>query len=305
MGIFLDKVSQRLASSEAIAHRIALYLAAPNRLAMCVESVDDIFFYRSLGKRYSDGKTIEYFATSGRRYVVATLDILRDLGKSQVSFGIVDRDYNFEEGRLICDGRCLVLDVYSYEIYISTPEVMHDLVRSCFSLEVDSEYLSVWNSWAGNFLNTMEELLWPESAISLWCRRNGATCNLNNVNISKGLVSTNDGIISRGDNMTDLFIADANIVDQIDFSVTDPRGQFSEVFSMGWRSFTRGHFYWKIFCILINIFREHLDDEYKTLKKNRTRTRSELTERQILETAVHLMDTPPILEEFFVDVVFA
>lgn len=118
MSEFLDYVKQRKNAPEAIAHRVALYVSASDRRAIITEAGDDICFYAALLRRMKSLRKVEFSPAHGRDKVVSVLLALQRMGKASNTFGIVDRDLNLDDPKLIFENRCLVLDVYSFENFL-------------------------------------------------------------------------------------------------------------------------------------------------------------------------------------------
>ena len=302
MGEFLDSVNQRAAAATPLAHRIALYLNSPERRAVIVEAGDDQFFYAALLKRRSHRRQVEFFLGLGKTKVISTLDVLADLKKLDRSFGIVDRDFDFDSPERTHGGHCLILDVYSYENYLVNLRTIVELGKAAFGLEGGSPEAGRWELCVGTFLETSVEALHREHAEALWCRRNGRTCHLNNFDPIPALVLTDVGSVQRRLDTNDAFITQTSadlvgITDQIrdDLCV--------ELRTRGLGRTVRGHYLTRMLVRVLNLFRVSLDGQFGTQGRSRTRTRVEISERHALEGAVNFFATPPIMEKYLDEVV--
>lgn len=302
MGEFLDKVNARYEAPEAVAHRVALFLSSTDKRAVIVEAGDDVHFYCTLLRRLESDRPVEFFRGYGRPKVLKALEMLSDLGKIDQSFAIVDRDLNTEDPHMLHSGHCLVLDVYSYENYFENVELLVDVGKVFFSLDHGTSPLIRWSAIVQRFLETLPGSLRLEHAVALQCRLQGLNCNLGCFRVTVHLQLDAQGTVKREPNTTEHFLREVR-VDKTQISAIDTKSCEDVLASRPWQATFRGHFFWTMFVKLLNQFRLSLDRELASSKQNRSRTRSELTERHAMEAATSLLPFPPFLRDFLSSVV--
>lgn len=302
MGEFLAEVAARAVRPESLAHRISLRLSLTDAYPVVIEAGDDAFFYTAMALRLRFSRELEFFVADGRPKVLSALQILTDMKKMERVFGIVDRDFHFEDPQTLFDGHCLVLDVYSFENYFMEHEHLINIGARMLSLEPGSDAHAEWVSISKNFLDHLRGSLRPEHAAGLWCRNKKKTCNLNNFRCVKYVTSNPDGSLSRSSDVLDRFKVETNadLEEATDNAIDECLKLLDGMpLSMG----MRGHYFWEMFVELLNKYRLAVDEKLKAAGSSRARTRTSIDQRHAVEASTSLIAVPELVGKFLTMIV--
>ena len=299
MGAYLQQVVAKRRSPEATAHRVALFLATKRRRAVLTEAPSDCAFYNVLLSRLpANDCEIEFVSAFNRDGVLSALQLLDDLGKGTRSFGIVDRDFHFEDPETLADGRCLVLNVYSRENLLLDVNFVRQLSSSLFALEFDDPWRGRWSDAVEKFETTVPNALIKIHARAIVLKRAGLVCNLNNFCPSQVVSVAPGGEVHVGNDMEATFLrqTQASVNEKLEPTITAAN---LELEGINWRNWIRGHYAFKLLLMLINSFRETLDEARKAEKENRTKTKAYVHEAQINDLAAASLGIPDYIKKFF------
>lgn len=302
MGEFLEKVKSKRQSPSAVAHRVALYLNDDSRRALVVESSDDRFFYLAAMRRIKSGKKYEAFSADGKKGATRAIEILNGMNKDG-AYAIIDRDFEFDSPDYLFGGRCLVLDVYSFENIFAMGGNISAIGRAFFGIEEGTSELELWNAASASFVSNLPLILRTEHAIAIIALRNSKVCYLSAFNVGKHVSADHNGNISLPDNVCELFVKETSLGlsdREIEGIVQAPE----LILPTDWLRFFRGHYLIKVLVGFLNSFRRELDVLRQRRGASRSRTRNEISERNVLEGAVPHIELPERLD-FFLSKVLA
>lgn len=291
----LEALQQRKDAAVSLAHKVALHTSRSADKIVVVESGDDFYFYSALATRCVPETNFQFFSGGRRRSVIETIKALKLLGKEHRCFGIVDRDFHFDDPEIIED-RILVIDVYSFENYFGNEKDIINIGRSFFALE-PGENLNEWLEYTKRFLSTLPSAFAHEHAVALACFRNDIKCTLSNVNYDHIVSIDRDGSVKTIPGSSVEFRKKCG-VDEEKFEKLDFLEYTKEIESSDWRRVIRGHYFWDCFVKMINIFRSTLDEKFVLSRTSRSRTKSELNSRHILEAATSHITPPATVTKF-------
>ncbi len=298
MGDYLERITEKGRSVEALIQKIILFLNTNEKKILIAEAGDDKFLYSIFLKRLDLHKEVVIYLANGRGNVINAISGLQKIGKREQIFGIVDRDYFFDSDSFILGGHCYVLPCFSIENLFLRKDVLDNIAYSFFALEEGGDDRKRWSQIIDKFIESLSKTFVIQWAIAYWCVNNKKSCFLGNFSVLSVTTFRDDGSIEEKNDALDEFKR-----------VTKPDiAHYTETAQVQCENIirqqppdrsVRGHYFWTLFCYVLNQFRDNIDREAKEKSLNRQRTRAELTERHILESATNLIDAPIEIQEFF------